>query len=43
MGAEKLRGMARGVSRSTEADTPHPQQMATATEGTHPTGMHSCL
>ena len=25
-----------------EADTPH-QQTATAADGTHPTGMHSCL
>ena len=27
----------------TEAATPPPQQMATAADGTHPTGMHSCL
>ena len=49
------RGVSRprlGVSRSragcipvcTEVDTPPPpQQMATAADGTHPTGMHSCM
>ena len=35
-------GLARRVSRPTEADTP-PLQTATAADGTHPTGMHSCL
>ena len=25
-----------------QADTPLPQQTATAADGTHPTGMHSC-
>ena len=25
-----------------KADTPPPRQMATAADGTHPTGMHSC-
>ena len=48
----RLRGLAGGwVSRPTprgvyptmhRADTPLPQQMATAPGGTHPTGMHSC-
>ena len=32
-----------GIPACTETDTPHPQQTATATGGTHPTGMHSCL
>ena len=30
------------IPRCTEADTPPPQQTATAADGTHPTGMHSC-
>ena len=32
-----------GIPGCTEADTPPPQQTATAVGGTHPTGMHSCL
>ena len=45
-----LRGLARGVSRPTprRAVSKHalrqtPQLMATAADGTHPTGMHSCF
>ena len=30
-----------GIPACTEADTP-PGEMATAADGTHPTGMHSC-
>ena len=30
------------IPACTEADTPSPQQMASAVGGTHPTGMHSC-
>ena len=30
------------LSRHPPADTPLPQQTATAADGTHPTGMHSC-
>ena len=30
------------IPACTEADTPPPQQMATAASGTHPTGMQSC-
>ena len=31
------------LGRRPQADTPSPQQMATAADGTHSTGMHSCL
>ena len=31
------------IPACTEADTPRPQQTATAAGGTHPTGMHSCF
>ena len=33
-----------GIPACTEADTPRPPgEMATAADGTHPTGMHSCF
>ena len=31
------------IPACTEADTPLPEQTATAAGGTHPTGMHSCF
>ena len=31
-----------GIPACTEADTP-PRETATAADGTHPTGMHSCF
>ena len=36
-----VQAQAGGVPACTEADTP--QQTATAVDGMHPTGMHSCL
>ena len=38
-----LQAQARGVSQHVLRQTPPRPQMATAADGTHPTGMHSCI
>ena len=40
-GGSLVQGRGVCIPSCTEADTP--QQMTTAADGTHPTGMHSCL
>ena len=43
-GVSRSRARPRGcIPACTEADPPPPQQTANAADGTHPTGMHSCL
>ena len=39
----KNTGKVRESGNPAWADTPPPPEMATAEDGTHPTGMHSCV